>query len=77
MRDDLKGRPTADVIVIYLTLVVGTILVATAAVGLVLKLTSDASETSDLLAFEGDVIKSFTAIIIGYIAGRGVTNGSH
>lgn len=75
MRDDLKGRPTADVIVIYLTLVVSSILVATTAVGLFLKLTSGQNTTSDLFAFEGEVIKGFTAIIIGYIAGRGVTNG--
>jgi uncharacterized membrane protein len=73
---DLKGRPTADLIVIFLTAVVGFVLVATAIVGLILKATDDTHETSDLLALEGDVIKGFTTLIIGYIAGRGVTNGN-
>jgi hypothetical protein len=76
MRSLGSGRPTADLIVIFLTAVIGFLLLATGIVGLVLKLTSDTKGTSDLLAFEGEVIKGFTTLIIGYIAGRGVSNGN-
>ena len=73
MRGDLAGRPTADVIVIYLTGIVGLVLILTSLTGLVIRLHGD-SDTSDLWTFEGEVIKSFTAIIIGYLAGRGVSS---
>lgn len=71
----LLDRPTADVIVIFLTVIVGAILVCTSIVGLILQVKEH--DSSNLWTFEGEVIKSFTAIIIGYIAGRGVsgTNG--
>jgi len=72
----LRDRPTADLIVIFLTAVVGFVLVATAVVGLILKATDDTHETSDLLALEGEVIKGFTTLIVGYIAGRGVNGVS-
>jgi hypothetical protein len=76
MKSDLKERPTADLIVIFLTAIVGFMLVSTGVVALFIKLTSDNNQnTGDLLAFEGDVIKGFTTLIIGYIAGRGV-NGN-
>ena len=69
----LRDRPTADLIVIFLTGVVGTMLVLTGLAALVLELTNDERDTTHLLAFEGEVIKGFTTLIIGYIAGRGVT----
>lgn len=72
-----RDRPTADVIVIFLTLIVGLVLLLTTIVGLALRLQDDSTTTSDLFAFEGEVIKGFTAIIIGYIAGRGVSNGKN
>jgi hypothetical protein len=72
---NIKGRPTADLIVIFLTGVVGFMLVATGITALIIELTDSQHSTSDLLAFEGDVIKGFTTLIIGYIAGRGVSNG--
>ena len=72
----LSGRPTADLIVIYLSGIVGLVLMLTTCVALLIELTDSGHSTSDLLAFEGDVIKGFTTLIIGYIAGRGVTNGN-
>jgi hypothetical protein len=74
VRTDLSGRPTADLIVIFLTGIVGFMLVATGITALIIELTDSQHSTSDLLAFEGEVIKSFTAIIIGYLAGRGVSS---
>ncbi len=71
----MSSRPTADIIVIYLTVIVGILLLLTGLTGLVLKLTGGSHDTADLFAFEGEVIKGFTAIIIGYLAGRGVSNG--
>jgi hypothetical protein len=49
------------------------VLILTSITGLVIRLHGD-SDTSDLWTFEGEVIKSFTAIIIGYLAGRGVSS---
>ena len=75
MFTDLRARPTADLIVIFLTAIVGIVLLLTTVVALIIELTNSDHSTSDLLAFEGDVIKGFLGIIIGYIAGRGVSNG--
>jgi len=69
----LKDRPTADLIVIFLTAVVGILLVATGIIALIIELTDDTKDAGSLLALEGDVIKGFTTLIIGYIAGRGVS----
>lgn len=75
MKNDFKGRPTADLIVIFLTGVVGLLLVGTGIVALWIELTNADHSTEGLLAFEGEVVKGFVGIIIGYIAGRGVSNG--
>jgi hypothetical protein len=82
MLDWGRGRPTADLIVLFLTGIVGVMLLLTVAAALWIELTDDTKSTSDLLHFDGEVIKSFTAIIIGYLAGRGVSerngkNGGH
>jgi hypothetical protein len=75
VRQDFKGRPTADLIVIFLTGVVGLLLVGTGLVALSLELSSSEHSNEPLLTFTGDIVKGFVGIIIGYIAGRGVSNG--
>ena len=77
MHQDFKGRPTADLIVIFLTGVIGLLLLGTGLVALWIELTNADHSTEGLLAFEGEVVKGFIGIIIGYIAGRGVTNGKN
>lgn len=77
MHQDYKGRPTADLIVIFLTGVIGLLLLGTGLVALWIELTNADDSTEGLLAFEGEVVKGFIGIIIGYIAGRGVTNGKN
>lgn len=68
----LNGRPAADLIVIILTLVVAFVIVfATIGLAVGLLLGNDPNVPQIAKAI-GDLTSSLIALIVGYVAGRGV-----
>jgi VIT1/CCC1 family predicted Fe2+/Mn2+ transporter len=71
----LRDRPTADVIVLGLTAVVGFVIVVITALAVVAVFTGHVSSVSTVLKSVGDLTNGLIALIVGYVAGRGV-NGN-
>ena len=68
----LNGRPAADVIVLILTLVVAFVIVFTT-VGLAIGLLIGGEPNVPQIAKAiGDLTSSLIALIVGYVAGRGI-----
>ncbi len=68
----LGRRPTADIIVLILTAVVGLVVLFVAAVAIGGLLTGHATDVKELIQTVGDMISSLIAVIIGFVGGRGV-----
>lgn len=72
----LRDRPTPDLIVIGLTIIVGAILLVTTATLVISEIwypDRDLAQLGDRIA---TITSSLIAAIVGYLAGRGVTNGN-
>jgi hypothetical protein len=68
----LRKRPTADIIVLMLTAVVGLVVLFVAAVAIGGLITGHATDVKELIQTVGDMISSLIAVIIGFVGGRGV-----
>ena len=71
----LRDRPTPDLIVICLTGLVALILVAVTAALIISELWYPDRELGQLADRIATILSSLIAAIVGYLAGRGVTNG--
>ena len=69
----LGGRPTADVVVLILTGVVGFIVTVVAMVAVGGLVTGHAADVKDLITTVGQMISGLISVIVGYVAGRGVS----
>src|SRR5262245_53871013 len=67
----LSNRPTADLVIIFLAGVVGTVVIITA-VGVVIAATAG-YDVSNLTGKLAAIINSLAGGVIGYVAGRGTS----
>ena len=72
----LRDRPTPDLIVIGLTIIVGVILLVTTATLVISEILYPDRELAQLGDRIATITSSLIAAIVGYLAGRGVTNGN-
>jgi hypothetical protein len=73
----LKGRPTADIVILGLTLVVMVAVGSTVIALVVAKIEDPNANVVDLAKQVGEFISSLIAVIVGYIGGRGVASPSN
>ena len=73
MPERFRDRPTADLVVIFMTAVIGILVLGSFIAGILIEFYNPEIDTSGLLHLEGEIVKSFTAIVVGYLAGRGVS----
>jgi hypothetical protein len=72
----LRDRPTADLVVLFLAVVVGIIVIATVALLLISELVHPGTATySGVVRSLSDVTNTLIAAIVGFIAGRGAKPG--
>lgn len=72
----LKGRPTADIVILSLTLVVCLSVLSTMAALVIAKIESPEANVVDLVKQVGEFISSLIAVIVGYIGGRGASSST-
>jgi hypothetical protein len=72
----LRDRPTPDLIVLALTAVVVLVLIVTVFALVVTEIWYPDRDQTDLAKRVGQIMSSLVAAIVGYLAGRGVTNGN-
>jgi len=73
----LRDRPTPDLIVFAMTTVVLIMLVLTTCALLIAEIWYPDRDWGTLAGRVGQIMTSLIAAIVGYLAGRGVTNGNH
>jgi hypothetical protein len=67
----LRDRPTADLVVLGLALVVGFSVVATTVGALLLRIVDPSADLTKIGARLADVTNTLIGAIVGYLAGRG------
>jgi hypothetical protein len=67
----LRDRPTADLVVLFLSALVAVVLVASVVGGIVWKVTDPDADLADLAARIGDITNTLIGAIVGYLAGKG------
>jgi len=72
MLDSIKHRPTADLVIIFLAGVVGSVVFLTA-VGIVIAAIFTDADTQNLAIKLASIINTLAGAIVGYVAGRGTT----
>jgi hypothetical protein len=72
---DWKDRPTADLIVLLLTVVVSVVIMFAVVGTMIADIFDSSINTGEILSKFGDIIGSILAVIIGYLGGRGVSSG--
>lgn len=72
----MRDRPTADLIVIFLAFVVGTILLVTTMAVIFLAVFEPQADASEVIQRIGTIVANLAGAIVGYIAGRGVNEGT-
>jgi len=73
--ENVKHRPTADLVIIFLAGIVGvSVLLLT--VGIIFAAAFTDADTSHLATRVGAIINTLTGAIVGYVAGRG-TSAEH
>lgn len=73
----LRDRPTPDLIVIALTVVVAVCIVGLAAAVIISSIWFPSHDVASLTQRIGTILSSLIGAIVGYLAGRGVSNGQH
>lgn len=73
---NFRNRPTADLIVLALTAVVGLILLAMTVTIVVVEIWYPDHDIGSIAQRVGTLTSSLIGAIIGYLAGRGVRNGN-
>jgi mannitol-specific phosphotransferase system IIBC component len=68
----LKDRPTPDIVILGLTLVVCLAVMSTIIALVIAKIEDPNAQVADLAKQVGEFISSLIAVIVGYIGGRGV-----
>lgn len=71
----LRDRSTPDIIVITLTLVVAFVVVCTTLLAIGAVLRGDAGSVTTVLKAVGQLTNGLIALIVGFLAGKGTTNG--
>lgn len=71
-----RDRPTADLVVLYLAGVVGTILIITTLAVIFIALFHPQADEGRVIQRIGTLVSNIIGAIIGYMAGRGVTTSS-
>jgi len=70
----LRDRPTSDLIVVFLTAIVGMTVLLVLITAMILNLTGHAMEAGDAVTWLGRIINTLVGGIFGYLAGRTVTS---
>jgi Na+/H+ antiporter NhaA len=73
----LRDRPTPDLIVLALTAIVIMVLAITVVALVITEIWYPERDQTELAKRIGSIMSSLIAAIVGYLAGRGVTNGNH
>ena len=69
-------KNTPDLVALILALIVGAVTIATGAAMLYIVLTNPEQDIERLADAMGNIIGVLTAALVGYLAGRRVTNGN-
>lgn len=72
----LRDRPTPDLIVIFLTGIIGTTVILVLSTSMILNLTGHSKEAGDAITWLGRITNTLVGGVFGYLAGRSVTNGN-